>query len=75
MPLKRRRNYYQQLTEIERGCVIGWSRDCTASKRLGSGWPRGAAERKDRIIQRMAEAHRTASAAEIRALVDTTVTQ
>lgn len=103
MPLRRRRSHYQQLTEFERGRVIGlreggfsfrdiaerlgrnvstvhdcwvqWSRDGTASRRPGSGRPRGTTEREDRRIRRTAVAHRTASAAEIRAAVGTTVTQ
>ncbi|GBM76208.1 hypothetical protein AVEN_55044-1 [Araneus ventricosus] len=100
MPLRRRRNHYQQLTEFERGRVVGlreggfsfrdiaerlgrnvstvhdcwqqWSREGTDSRRLGSGWPRGTTDRR---VRRMAVAHRTASAAEIRAAVGTTVTQ
>ncbi|GBO24776.1 hypothetical protein AVEN_88794-1 [Araneus ventricosus] len=103
MPLRRRRSHYQQLTEFEKGRVVGqreggfssrdiaerlsrnvstvhdcwqqWSRECTASRRPGSGRPRGTTERKDRRVQRMAVAHRTASAAEIRAAVGATVTQ
>ncbi|GFU05694.1 RNase H domain-containing protein [Trichonephila clavipes] len=49
-----------------------WSRDGTASRRPGSGRPRGTTERED---HRTAVAHRTASAAEIQAAVGTTVTQ
>ncbi|GBM29648.1 hypothetical protein AVEN_125295-1 [Araneus ventricosus] len=103
MPLRRRRSHYEQLTEFERGRVIGlreggfsfrdiaerlgrnvstvhdcwvrWSRDGTASRRPGSGRPRGTTEREDRRIRRTAVSHRTASAAEIRAAVGTTVTQ
>ncbi|GFV76913.1 transposable element Tcb2 transposase [Trichonephila clavipes] len=56
-------------------CWEQWSRGGTASRRPGSGWPRGATEREDRRIQRTAGAHRTASGAEIRAAVGTTVTQ
>ncbi|GBO37089.1 hypothetical protein AVEN_176224-1 [Araneus ventricosus] len=89
MPLRSRRSHYQQLTEFGRGRVVGlreggfsfrdiaerrgrnistvhhcwqqWSREGTASRRPGS---RGTTV-----------AHRTASAAEIRAEVGTTVTQ
>ncbi|GBM11356.1 hypothetical protein AVEN_13584-1 [Araneus ventricosus] len=103
MPLRRRRSHYQQLTEFERGRVVGlreggfsfrdiperlgrnvstvhdcwqqWSREGTTSRRPGSGRPRGTTERKDRRVRRMAVAHRTASEAEIRAAVGTTVTQ
>ncbi|GBN59442.1 Transposable element Tc1 transposase, partial [Araneus ventricosus] len=99
----RRRSHHQQLTEFERGRVVGlreggfffrdiaerlgrnvstvrdrwqqWSRESTASRRPGSGRPRGANERKDRHVQRMAVAHRIASAAEILAAVGTTMTQ
>ncbi|GBN73539.1 hypothetical protein AVEN_199944-1 [Araneus ventricosus] len=94
MSLRRRRSHYEQLTEFERGRVIGlreggfsfrdiaerlgrnvstvhdcwvrWSRDGTASRRPGSGRPRGTTEREDRRIRRTAVSHRTASAAEIR---------
>ncbi|GBN75642.1 Transposable element Tc1 transposase [Araneus ventricosus] len=38
-------------------------------------WPRGTTEREDRRVRRMAVAHGTASGAEIRAAVGTTVTQ
>ncbi|GFU66176.1 HTH_Tnp_Tc3_2 domain-containing protein [Trichonephila clavipes] len=48
-----------------------WLRDGTASKR--PGWPRGSIKRKDSRIRRTAVVHRTASAAEIRAAVGTTV--
>ncbi|GBN00262.1 hypothetical protein AVEN_160125-1 [Araneus ventricosus] len=48
---------------------------CTASRRPGSGRPRGTTKREDRRFRRMAVAHRTASAAEIRGVVGTTVTQ
>ncbi|GBM54029.1 hypothetical protein AVEN_215401-1 [Araneus ventricosus] len=103
MPLRRRRSHYQQLTEFERGRVVGlreggfsfrdiaerlarnvstvhdcwqqWSREGTDSRRLGSERPRGNTEREDRRVRRMAVAHRTASAAEIRAAVGTTVIQ
>ncbi|GBO03812.1 hypothetical protein AVEN_232210-1 [Araneus ventricosus] len=103
MLLRRRRSHYQQLTEFERGRVVGlleggfsfrdiaerlgrnvstvhdcwqqWSREGTVSRRLGSGQPRGTTERKDHRVRRMAVAHCTASAAEIRAAVGTTVTQ
>ncbi|GBN63918.1 hypothetical protein AVEN_135855-1 [Araneus ventricosus] len=103
MPLRRRRSHYQQLTDFERGRVVGlregrfsfrdtakrlgrnvstahdycqqWSREGTASRRPGSGRPRGTTEREDRRIRRMAVAHRTVSAAEIRAAFGTTVTQ
>jgi transposase len=103
MPLRRRRSHYQQLTEFERGRIIGlreggfsfreiaerlsrnastvhecwqqWSREGTASRRPGSGRPRSTTEREDRRVRRMAVASRTASAAEIRAAVGTTVTQ
>ncbi|GBM95972.1 hypothetical protein AVEN_7268-1 [Araneus ventricosus] len=56
-------------------CWVRWSRDGTASRRPGSGRPRGTTEREDRRIRRTAVSHRTASAAEIRAAVGTTVTQ
>ncbi|GBM00063.1 hypothetical protein AVEN_214130-1 [Araneus ventricosus] len=103
MPLRRRRSNYQQLTEFERGRVVGlrkgefsfrdiaerlgrnvstvhdcwqqWSREGAASRRPSSGRPRGTTEREDRRVRRMAVAHATASAAEIRAAVGTTVTQ
>ncbi|GBN63076.1 hypothetical protein AVEN_179738-1 [Araneus ventricosus] len=103
MPLRRRRSHYQQLTEFERGRVVGlreggfsfrdiaeglgrnesivhdcwqqWSREGTASRRPGFGRPRGTTEREDHRVRRMAVAHRTASAAEIRTAVGTTVTQ
>ncbi|GBL96689.1 hypothetical protein AVEN_111834-1 [Araneus ventricosus] len=99
MPL---RSHYQQLTEFERGRVVGlheggfsfrdiaeklgrnvstvhcywqqWSREGIASRRPGSGRPRGTTVWKLHV-RRMAVAHRTASAAEIRAAVATTVTQ
>ncbi|GBO21441.1 hypothetical protein AVEN_162580-1 [Araneus ventricosus] len=103
MSLKRRRSHYQQLTEFERGRVVGlreggfsfrdiaerlgrnvstvhdcWqqcSREGTASRRPGFGRPPGTTERDVHCVRRMAVAHRTASAAEIRAAVGTTVTQ
>ncbi|GBN51054.1 hypothetical protein AVEN_236621-1 [Araneus ventricosus] len=56
-------------------CWQQWSREGTASRRPVSGQPRGTTERKDRRVERMAVAHRTASATEIRAAIDTTVTQ
>ncbi|GBM55258.1 hypothetical protein AVEN_18079-1 [Araneus ventricosus] len=56
-------------------CWQQWSKEGTASRRPGSGRPRGPTEREDRRVRRMALAHRTASAAEIRAAVGTTVTQ
>ncbi|GBM58368.1 hypothetical protein AVEN_185479-1 [Araneus ventricosus] len=103
MPLRRRRSHYQQLTEFERGRVVGlreggfsfrdiaerldrnvptvhdcwqqWSREGIASKRQGDGRPSGITAMEDRHVRRMVVAHRTACAAEIRAEVDTTVTQ
>ncbi|GBO23934.1 hypothetical protein AVEN_88223-1 [Araneus ventricosus] len=51
-----------------------WSREGTASRRPCSGRPRDTTEREDRCVRRMAVAHYTASAAEIRAVVGTTVT-
>ncbi|GBM00436.1 hypothetical protein AVEN_179241-1 [Araneus ventricosus] len=103
LTIRRRRSHYQQLTEFERGRVVGlreggfsfrdiaerlgrnvstvhdcwqqWSREDTASRRPDSGRPRGTTEREDRRVRRMAVAHRSASAAEIRAAVGTTVTQ
>ncbi|GBM96932.1 hypothetical protein AVEN_5335-1 [Araneus ventricosus] len=56
-------------------CWQQCSREGTASRRPGSGRPRGTTEREDRRVRRMAVAHRAASAAEIRAAVGTTVTQ
>ncbi|GFS63078.1 transposable element Tc1 transposase [Trichonephila clavipes] len=52
-----------------------WSRDRAVSRRPGFGMPWGTTERKDRCIRRTTVPHCTASAAEIRAAVDTTVTQ
>ncbi|GBN15328.1 hypothetical protein AVEN_41166-1 [Araneus ventricosus] len=56
-------------------CWQKWSREGTASRRSGFGRPRGTTEREDCCVRRMAMAHRTASAAKIRATVGTTVTQ
>ncbi|GBN55869.1 hypothetical protein AVEN_87235-1 [Araneus ventricosus] len=84
--LRRRRSHYQQLTEFERGRVVGlreggfsfraiaerlgrnastvhdcwqqWSREGTASRRPGSGRPRGTAEREDRRVRRQLRARR-----------------
>ncbi|GBM29151.1 hypothetical protein AVEN_97429-1 [Araneus ventricosus] len=56
-------------------CWQQWSREGTASRRPGSGRLRGTTEKEDRRVRRMAVAHRTASATEIRAVVGTTVTQ
>ncbi|GBN73285.1 Transposable element Tc1 transposase [Araneus ventricosus] len=56
-------------------CWQQWSREGTASRRPGSGRPRGTTEREDRRVRRMAVAHRNASVAEIPAAVGTTVTQ
>ena len=56
-------------------CCKQWSREGTFSRRPGSGRPRGTTEREDRRIRRTAVTHRTASAANIRAAVGTTVTQ
>ncbi|GBM10965.1 hypothetical protein AVEN_171445-1 [Araneus ventricosus] len=56
-----------------RDCWQQW--ESTASRRPGSEWPRGTTEREDRRVWRMAVAHRTASAVEIRAAVGSTVTQ
>ncbi|GBM25675.1 hypothetical protein AVEN_207450-1 [Araneus ventricosus] len=81
MPLRRRRSHYQQLTEFERGRVVGlregefsfldiaerlgrnvytvhdcwqqWSREGTASRRLGSRQPHGTSEREDRRVRRI----------------------
>ncbi|GFW59627.1 transposable element Tc1 transposase [Trichonephila clavipes] len=47
----------------------------TSPGRPGSGRPRGTTARKDNCIRRTAVAHRTASVAEIRVAVGTTVTQ
>ncbi|GFU57053.1 uncharacterized protein TNCV_1779201 [Trichonephila clavipes] len=41
-----------------------WSRNSTASRRPGSGWPRGPIERKDHHMRRTVIARRNASAAE-----------
>ncbi|GBO25194.1 Transposable element Tc1 transposase [Araneus ventricosus] len=103
MPFRRRRRHYQQLTEFERGRVVGireggfslldiaerlgrnvstvhdcwkqWSKEGTAARRPRSARPRGTTEREDCRVRRLAVAHRTASAAEIRAAVGTTVTE
>ncbi|GBN81409.1 hypothetical protein AVEN_58133-1 [Araneus ventricosus] len=56
-------------------CWQRWAREGTVSGRPGSGRPRGTTEREDRRVRRMAVAHRTASVAEIRAAVGTTVIQ
>ncbi|GBN18814.1 hypothetical protein AVEN_167375-1 [Araneus ventricosus] len=50
-------------------CWQQWSREGTASRRPGSGRPRGTTKREDRHVRRMVVAHRTASAAEIRVAV------
>ncbi|GBN08611.1 hypothetical protein AVEN_238086-1 [Araneus ventricosus] len=60
---------------IVHDCSQQWSREGTASRRPGSGRPRGTTEKEDRRVRRMAVAHRTASVAEIRTEVGTTVTQ
>ncbi|GFT91922.1 transposable element Tc1 transposase [Trichonephila clavipes] len=52
-----------------------WSRDGTASRTPGSWRPRGITEKEDHRIRRTAVTHRTASAAEIRVAVGTTLTQ
>ena len=57
------------------GCWKQWSRKGTFSSRPGSGRPRGTIERENRRIRSTAVTHRTASAANIRAAVGTTVTQ
>ncbi|GFU92929.1 uncharacterized protein TNCV_2080751 [Trichonephila clavipes] len=57
------------------GCWEQWLMDGTASRRSSSGRPRGPTEREDRHIWHTVEAHRTVSAAGIRAAVSTTVTQ
>ncbi|GBN66271.1 hypothetical protein AVEN_232778-1 [Araneus ventricosus] len=100
MPLRRRRSHYQQLTEFERGRVVGLREGglfsailqkdlagiyplCMIVGRSGQGKvlpqedrvPGGTTEREDRRVRLMAVEHRTASAAEIRAAVGTTVTQ
>ncbi|GBO26904.1 hypothetical protein AVEN_173728-1, partial [Araneus ventricosus] len=62
-------------TATAHDCWQQWSREGTASRRPGSERTRGTTEREDRRVRRMAVAHRTASAAEIRAAVGTTVTQ
>ncbi|GFT47382.1 uncharacterized protein TNCV_3749461 [Trichonephila clavipes] len=54
---------------IVHDCWEQWSKDGTASRRPGSGRPRGAFEREDRRIRHTAEMHKTASAEEIRAAV------
>ncbi|GFW67133.1 HTH_Tnp_Tc3_2 domain-containing protein [Trichonephila clavipes] len=56
-------------------CWERWLRDGTAPRRSGSGRLRGTTESKDRHIWRTTTAYRTASVAEIRAAVCTTVTQ
>ncbi|GFW54254.1 uncharacterized protein TNCV_1560321 [Trichonephila clavipes] len=56
-------------------CLKHWSNNGTVSKRSDSGRPRATTEREDRRIRRTTLAHRTASAAEIRAAIGTTVTQ
>ncbi|GBL88128.1 hypothetical protein AVEN_117736-1 [Araneus ventricosus] len=60
---------------VGQGKVLQWPREGTASRRPGSGQPRGTIEREDRHVRRTSMAHRTASAAEIQAAVGTTVTQ
>ncbi|GFW88911.1 HTH_Tnp_Tc3_2 domain-containing protein [Trichonephila clavipes] len=52
-----------------------WSRNGAASRRPGSGCPRGSTERKVRLIRRTAIALHTECVAEIPASVGTTVTQ
>ncbi|GFT75914.1 HTH_Tnp_Tc3_2 domain-containing protein [Trichonephila clavipes] len=52
-----------------------WSRDCTVSRKQGSGRPRCTSDRDDHHIRHMVMAHRTASAAAIRASFRTTVLQ
>ncbi|GFW48692.1 uncharacterized protein TNCV_4242731 [Trichonephila clavipes] len=60
---------------IVHDCWQQWSRDGTVSRRLGSRRPRGTSKWENRSNQRTAEARRTASAAEIRASIDTIMTQ
>ncbi|GFV43669.1 uncharacterized protein TNCV_879951 [Trichonephila clavipes] len=66
------RNTWPKCIQCEwllRAVVKGWSR------RLDFGRPRGTAEREDHRIRSTAAAHRTASEANIQAVVGTTVTQ
>ncbi|GBN81563.1 hypothetical protein AVEN_58724-1 [Araneus ventricosus] len=56
-------------------CWQQWPWKGTASRRSGSGRPRGTTEREDRRVRSMPVAHGTASAAEIRTAVGTTATQ
>ncbi|GBM09176.1 hypothetical protein AVEN_226691-1 [Araneus ventricosus] len=56
-------------------CWQQWSREGAASRRPDSGRQRGTNERENRRVRSMAVAHRTASGAEIRDAVGTTVTQ
>ncbi|GBL79541.1 Dopamine beta-hydroxylase [Araneus ventricosus] len=60
---------------IVHDCWQQWSRVGTASRRPCSGRPCGITEREDRHVRYMVVAHRTVSAAKIRAAVGTTVTQ
>ncbi|GFW05668.1 uncharacterized protein TNCV_5025311 [Trichonephila clavipes] len=56
-------------------CWEQWLRNGTASRRQGSGYPRGTTKREDWRIQRKAAKHHTVSVAKIRVAVGTTVTQ
>ncbi|GBN74320.1 Transposable element Tc1 transposase [Araneus ventricosus] len=67
--------FFKDLAGTVHDCWQLWPRKGTASRRPGSGRPRGTTEREDRRARRMAVAHGTASAAEIRTAVGTTVTQ
>ncbi|GFX59605.1 hypothetical protein TNCV_3753701 [Trichonephila clavipes] len=56
--------------------IVGSSgQGCTAARRQGSGRLRDTTEREDHHIRRMAVAHHTAWAAEIRVSIGTTVIQ
>ncbi|GFY29926.1 transposable element Tc1 transposase [Trichonephila clavipes] len=59
----------------ENDCWEQWLRNGAVSRRPDSGCPVGTTETEDRSIRRSAVVHHTASGAEIRAAVGTTVTQ
>ncbi|GFU76682.1 HTH_Tnp_Tc3_2 domain-containing protein [Trichonephila clavipes] len=66
MPLRRNRRQYEQLTDFDRGRIIGLREaEGRVYRRRGSGRPRNTNDREDRAIRRVATSAPTTSLASI----------
>ncbi|GFU27044.1 hypothetical protein TNCV_280301 [Trichonephila clavipes] len=66
MPLRRNRRQYEQLTDFDRGRIIGLREaEGRVYRRGGSGRPRNTNDREDRAIRRVATSAPTTSLASI----------